>query len=374
VKSIVRRTDVCGVVGPTELGVLLHNTPMGLARATADNIVETLRTQQFLVRQGRARTQAWGGIVRYSARYEADSLDLLIDAETAWRRAKSKSVPVVALTQPVPPAERQDTCRSRIRAALDDNRFTLYAQPILDLSLNQVTRHEILLRLLDEANFPVPPSSFLDTAERVDEILAVDFWVLGRALELIMQGPETTHYHINLSGKSLTDGRLLEHIDAEMRRLDINPALLTFEITETAVIGNMTEARRFAHGIRELGCQLALDDFGSGYGSFTYLKYFPIDLVKIDGEFISNLLDTEADQVMVRSLVEICRALGIRTAAEFVEDSLTIELLRTYGVEFIQGYAVGKPQPIARPRGTAPVLLPPARQVPRWDIPRRATG
>ncbi|GIH12458.1 EAL domain-containing protein [Rugosimonospora africana] len=375
VTNLVSRGDMCGRVGANEIGVLMHNAPTRLARATAEAVLETLRSQEFLVRHSRVRAQAWGGLVRYSARTEADSLDLLVDAESAWRRAKARGAALKVLTEPAPAAERRDTCRGRILTAIQDNRFTLYAQPILDLNLNQVTRHEILLRLLDDTNAPVAPAGFLDIAERVDEILAIDMMVLDRALLLIAEGPETAHYHVNLSGRSLGDDRLLRHVDDQIRRLNVDAGQLTFEITETAVIGNMTEARRFAHSVRELGCQLALDDFGSGYGSFTYLKYFPIDLVKIDGDFISKICTTKVDQVMVRSVVDICAALGIRTIAEFAEDAPTVDLLRGYGIEFAQGYAIGKPAPIAQSRTVSSLALPTlGERSAKRDIPRSAAG
>ncbi len=130
----------------------------------------------------------------------------------------------------------------------------------------------------------------------------------------------------------------------------MDPAQLTFEITETALIGNLSEARRFADRIRDLGCSLALDDFGSGYASFRYLRIFPIDLVKIDGEYVVDLVDNPQDQVLVRALVQVCQAYGIHTVAEFVQDEGTLRLLRELGVDYVQGYLIGKPSPLTEGR------------------------
>ena len=134
-------------------------------------------------------------------------------------------------------------------------------------------------------------------------------------------------------------------MDRLIKHYGVNPEQLTFEITETALIGNLTEARRFADRIRDIGCQLALDDFGSGYASFRYLRLFPIDLVKIDGDYVVDLLRNPQDQVLVRALVQVCQAYGIHTVAEFVQDEPTLRLLRELGVDYVQGYLIGRPSP-----------------------------
>ncbi|WP_281893387.1 EAL domain-containing protein [Phytohabitans aurantiacus] len=347
VMQVAKRGDLCGVVGYGELGVLMHDTPLRAATARARAIVEALRGQSFVAGRHRLRVNAWGGLVRYRANDGASSFDLIIDAESAWRRAKETGESLHAWSQPAPADERAETCRTRVRAAVAGNGFTLYTQPILDLRLNQITRQEILLRPLNDAGEPVSPSPFLDIAERVDEMPVIDRWVLDRTLELIAQGPPTSHYQVNLNARSLDDPDLLGHVCDLIDQYGVDPRQITFEITETAIIGSRMQALTFANGVRELGCQLALDDFGTGYSSFSYLRSFPIDLVKIDGEFIVDLRNSPAAQAMVVSLVQMCRALGILTAAEYVKDGATIDLLRGYGVDFVQGEAVGMPRPIA---------------------------
>lgn len=347
VMQVAKRGDLCGVVGHGELGILMHDTPLRTATARARAIVEALRGQSFVAGRHRLRVDAWGGLVRYHAGGRASSFDLIIDAESAWRRAKETGESLHAWPQPAPADEREETCRTRVRAAVAGNGFTLYTQPILDLRLNQITRQEILLRPLNEAGEPVSPSPFLDIAERVDEMPVIDRWVLDKTMELIAQGPPTSHYQVNLNARSLDDPDLLGHVCDLMEQHRVDPRQVTFEITETAIIGSRVQALTFANGIREYGCQLALDDFGTGFSSFSYLRSFPIDLVKIDGEFIVDIRNSPAAQAMVGSLVQMCRALGILTAAEYVKDDATIELLRGYGVDFVQGEAVGMPRPIA---------------------------
>jgi len=225
------------------------------------------------------------------------------------------------------------------------DRFTLFAQPILELQSNTVTRHELLLRVLDETDGPQSPSQVLDTAEHLDAVYDIDMWVVERAMRLASDQPELS-LQINVSGRSVSDPRLTSEVERLIERYGVNPEQLTFEITETALIGNLSEARHFADRIRDLGCELALDDFGSGYASFRYLRIFPIDLVKIDGEYVVELVDNPQDQVLVRALVQVCQAYGIRTVAEFVQDEPTLRLLRELGVDYVQGYLIGRPAPL----------------------------
>jgi PAS domain S-box-containing protein len=355
-KKLARPADACGLVGRHEYGVLMQYTTIDTAIPIAEEIIDGLGGSRFMAapkstagpvrRTAPARLRVHGGLVRYDHHTPTGSIDLLIDAEAAWRRAKRNQEPLHALRQTPSAEERQETCRARVRAAVARNQFTLFVQPMRDLKLNRITRHEILLRILDDAGNAVPPSTFLDLAERVDEILPVDKWVIDHAMRLIGRGPQTSHYQINVSGRSLADPRLLDHVRQAVRHNGVKPEGVTFEITETALIGNLTQARRFTDGVQELGCQLALDDFGAGYNSYTYLKYLPIDLVKIDGDFIHNLPKSPADQAIVRSLVQVCRDLGIRTAAEYVQDDATVTLLGQYGVDFAQGFHIGEPKPV----------------------------
>ncbi|MCA2218436.1 EAL domain-containing protein [Jidongwangia harbinensis] len=343
-------SDPCGLLGRYEFGVLMPYTTLESATAKAEMVVGQLRSTRFLA--GCPRLDAFGGLVHYDYRLPSESIELLLDAETAWRRAKHEDRPLHVLRQPPSAEDRREICRAGIRSAVEQNRFALYAQPLRDLELNRTTRHEILLRVLDDVGRPIPPTTFLHLAEHVDEILAVDKWVINHALRLIGEGAQTSHYQINVSGRSLADPLLLEHLRAAVERFRVNPEHLTVEITETAAIGNLTVARRFADGVRELGCQLALDDFGTGNTPLGFLTKLPVDLVKIDGSFIQGLPDSEPLQAVVQGLVQICRKLGILTAAEYVQDDATLDLLRAYGVDFAQGFHVGEPEQLVadRPR------------------------
>ncbi|ASW53141.1 GGDEF domain-containing phosphodiesterase [Plantactinospora sp. KBS50] len=357
----------CGLVGPGLWGVLLAPADGSAeAAALATRVVDTFRRHLFGVPRKTLRLNTWAGVVHFASDVEATGFDLLVDGEHAARDARRNGTPVTVLDEPVAERDRTQRCRSRVRQAVADGRFALYAQPIVDLRRNEVTRHEILLRVRSEAGEPTAPWAFLDLAERTGEIIAVDKWVIDHALELIGRGAQTSHYQVNISGRSLADPGLLNHVTEAIHRYGVKPECLTFEITETALIENRNEALAFATGIREVGCQLALDDFGTGYGALVHLKYLPVDLVKIDEVFVVDLCRSPADQAVVSKLVELCHTLGISVAAEYVQDEETIELLRSCGVDFVQGYQTGRPEPIAvspeRPVRTVELLLGPLPQ------------
>jgi len=346
-EGLVGPDDRLGRVGPNEIGVLSAGTPWPLARRQAELLVEALRAHPFVLPEAWSRVRAWAGLVRYRPDGDAGSHDLLIDAEHAWREAREADRALTLVAHPVPTRDRQGSYRSRVADALGTDRFTLYSQPILELQSNTVTRHELLLRVLDETDGPQSPIQVLDIAERLDAVYDIDLWVVEQAMRLAAESPQLS-LQINLSGRSVGDPRLTAEIERLLRTYRVNPERLTFEITETALIGNLSEARHFADRMRDLGCQLALDDFGSGYASFRYLRIFPIDLVKIDGEYVVDLVDNPQDQVLVRALVQVCQAYGIHTVAEFVQDARTLRMLRELGVDYVQGYLIGRPLPVSQ--------------------------
>jgi PAS domain S-box-containing protein len=344
-EGVVRPDDLLGRVGPAEIGVLLAGASWAMARRQAELFVEALRAHPFVLPAAWSRARAWAGLVRFQPDGEPGSHDVLIDAEQAWRQARDADRPITLVADPVRVRDRQGSYRSLVAEALDTDRFTLVAQPIVELQTNKVTRHELLLRILDESGGTQSPTQVLEAAERLDAVYDIDLWVVERAMQIAADRPELA-LQINLSGRSIGDPRLTGEVERLIKRYGVNPEQLTFEITETALISNLSEARRFADRVRDLGCELALDDFGSGYASFRYLRLFPIDLVKIDGEYVVDLVDNPQDQVLVRALVQVCQAYGIHTVAEYVQDEPTLRMLRELGVDYVQGYLIGRPTPI----------------------------
>jgi EAL domain-containing protein (putative c-di-GMP-specific phosphodiesterase class I) len=237
----------------------------------------------------------------------------------------------------------------RLRRALAEDLFVLHFQPIVSLGDGRVAHYEALLRLADEPNGRlVWPGSFLPVAERYGLIRDIDRMVLDRVAAMLGSGhgEQGVGIAVNVSALSVTDGTMLAHIERRLALYGANPSRLVIEVTETAAISDMDTAKAFCAGVQALGCAVALDDFGAGFGSFQYLKHLPFTYLKIDGDFIRNLPSSRTDQLVVKALVGVVRGMGRQTIAEFVSDSPTLSMLRSYGVDYAQGFEVGRPRPI----------------------------
>ena len=221
--------------------------------------------------------------------------------------------------------------------------FVLYRQPIVELASGDVEQHEVLLRL-QKGKRHVGPTYFLAAAERYGMAQEIDRVVLIEAISMLENDTAGT-LDVNLSGSSVGDSELLRLIESELSRSGIEPGRLVVEVTETVAIGSMTAAIEFSHAVKSLGCGLALDDFGVGFGSLYYLKHLPFDYVKIDGEFVRDLTTNARDRAMVEGIVSMANGMGMKTIAEFVGDQPTVELLRELGVDRGQGYHLGEPAP-----------------------------
>jgi EAL domain-containing protein (putative c-di-GMP-specific phosphodiesterase class I) len=234
----------------------------------------------------------------------------------------------------------------RLRRALVEDLFVLHFQPIVSLTDGALSHHEALLRLDDEPGGLIAPGSFLPAAERYGLILEIDKMVLEKVAALLgAQQSGDVCIAMNLSALSVTDPAMLSHLERCLRRHRVNPAKLVIEVTETAAISDMESAKAFCAGVLALGCAVALDDFGAGFGSFQYLKHLPFTYPKIDGDFIRRLPASRTDQLVVRALAGVVRGMGRRTIAEFVGDETTISMLRSYGVDYGQGFEIGRPSP-----------------------------
>jgi EAL domain-containing protein (putative c-di-GMP-specific phosphodiesterase class I) len=243
---------------------------------------------------------------------------------------------------------------SHLQEALEQDRFELYAQRIVPISQNAVSgiHCELLLRLIDAAGKPVSPAGFMPAAERYNLATRIDRWVVEHALRFFTQYPQHLAQlklcTINLSGHSLGDASFQNFILNQLDRLTIPTKKVCFEITETAAITNFSVATHFIQALKARGCRFALDDFGSGLSSFGYLKNLPVDFLKIDGAFVKNIVDDPLDRAMVRSIHEIGHLMGKKTIAEHVENEMILNQLRLIGVDYAQGYGIGRPQPLAQ--------------------------
>jgi PAS domain S-box-containing protein len=232
----------------------------------------------------------------------------------------------------------------RVRDAMSEERMVLAAQPIVELATGTVCGQELLLRMRSRTGEIVMPSRFLPSAERFGLIGALDRWVIGQAADMAARGAAV---NVNLSAQSLGDPELAGLIERLLQHKGANPALVTFEITETALTEHLDLASRLTFRLAALGCEFALDDFGTGYGAFTYLKTLPIKHLKIDIEFVRDLLQNEASQHLVSATVQLARSFGQKTVAEGVEDAQTHERLRELEVDYVQGYLLGRPEVVS---------------------------
>ena len=233
---------------------------------------------------------------------------------------------------------------NQIREALDQHRFTLHAQPIVDVATGETVQHELLIRMLDEDGALVPPGQFLPVAEEYGLIREIDRWVIGQAARIAADGHPV---EINISARSLDDPDLAMVVERELQAAGADPANVVIEITETALMCDDDLGQSFIDAVSALGCGVALDDFGTGYGGFSYVKRLPVDSLKIDNEFVRDLPSSPASQHVVRAIVQLAKDFGHHTVAEGVEDDETLDLLRELGVEYAQGYGLGRPVPIA---------------------------
>jgi len=236
---------------------------------------------------------------------------------------------------------------ARLRRALDEDLFEVHYQPIVSLTDGRAAHYEALVRLADERSGAlVAPGRFLPAAERYGLIRDIDRLVLGRVAGLLGgSGRGGARVAVNMSALSVTDPTMLAHIERCLNAYGVDPCRLVIEITETAAISDMDRAQAFCRGVSVLGCAVALDDFGAGFGSFQYLTRLPFDYLKIDGGFVRELPSSPKDQLVVQALVGLARGMGTRTIAEYVTDRPTLQLLRRYGVDYAQGFELGRPHP-----------------------------
>jgi PAS domain S-box-containing protein len=244
----------------------------------------------------------------------------------------------------------------RIRDAIDEDRLVLYSQPIVPLTGGRPSE-ELLLRMIGRDGEVIPPGSFLPVAEKYGLIGEIDRWVITQAVRRAADRGRVIE--LNLSAASIGTPDLLPFIERQIRQAGADPADLVFEITETALMKDLAAGEAFAHGLADLGCGLALDDFGTGFGSFVYLKKLPITYLKIDIEFVRDLVTSHANLHVVKAIVSLARGFGLRTIAEGIEDEQTLTILRNEGVDFGQGYHLGRPAPTMERRAWRP--LGPAR-------------
>ncbi len=351
----LRSTDTVARLGGDEFAIILPHVDTSQALHVASQLLDVIRREAFVVTaKGSRRTTASIGVAPFPQRPDGlASEELLVEADIAMYDAKEAGRDQTCVFDAGSSRQLSLTARmtwvDEIRQALQEHRFTLYAQAIVPLQPGGTKRYELLVRMIGRDGDLIPPGAFLPVAERFDLVQDIDRWVVGRAIELLgerQRAGDDVRFEVNLSAKSLGQTDLPDDIERRLAAQGVDPSRLIFEVTETAAIVNVDRAKQFARRLTELGCGFALDDFGSGFASFYYLKHLPFDYLKIDGEFVEDIIASTTNQLVVQSLVTIARGLGKQTIAECVEDEETLELLRGYGVDYAQGYHLGRPGPV----------------------------
>lgn len=348
----VRKQDTLARLGGDEFGVLLENCSMHVAERVANALRRTIEDFRFVWEK-----QVFGigvsiGVVPIQGLGQTVS-SILSAADAACYAAKDRGRNRIHIYHEgdVELARRHGEMRwvNRIQTALEENRFELARQPIVSLSTSagMDTHYELLLRMRDEEGNIVLPDAFLPAAERYNLSVKLDRWVVREAFRLLTRDPDHLEKlflcSINLSGVSLADEDFLIFVTTELASTGLPPGKVCFEITETAAIANLSGAMRFIEVLRRVGCRFALDDFGSGLSSFAYLKSLPVDFLKIDGVFVKDIIEDPIDRELVRSINEIGHVMGKRTIAEFVESEEILAALGEIGVDYAQGFELGKP-------------------------------
>jgi diguanylate cyclase (GGDEF)-like protein/PAS domain S-box-containing protein len=349
----VRADDVTARLGGDEFALILRHCSIEQAERVAGTVIEAIRAIPF----------AWGGriydvgaSIGMTAISENSPVpsELLSQADVACYTAKAMGRNRVSVYEPgesdAHRHHRDLQVAANIRGAIEQNHFRLYAQEIRSLKPTESgSRHiELLLRLDDNGKI-VEPASFIPAAERYDLMANIDRWVVRTALGTYgdrIRAERDLSIAINLSANSLNDPLFWPFLQDELKTTRVLPNQIHLEITETALINNLSAAHALVSAARAAGCAIVLDDFGTGLSSFAYLKRFPVDYVKIDGTFMQSLKESGVDRAIVESINDIAHKLGARTVAECVEDAEAIEILRMIGVDEVQGFAISRPMPI----------------------------
>ncbi len=354
----VRNRDTLARLGGDEFGVLLENCSLDRALEIAETIRETISDFRFIWKDHSFSIGVSIGVtIIDQASHSVE--EVLSGADMACYAAKDLGRNRVHIYR----ADDADLHHrhiemqwaSRIAQAVQEDRFILHEHAIVALNEDKpINYREFLLRMVDERGALIPPYAFIPAAERYNMMTSVDRWVIANAFahlaceNVCPKGNNVERItFINLSGTSLSDAGLLEYIHSQLQHHQLPPQSICFEITETAAITDFRNALSFIHQIKAQGCRFALDDFGSGMSSFSYLKRIPVDFIKIDGSFVKNIQTDAMDRAVVKAITDIAHVGGIKTIAEYVQNEECRELLRDIGVDFAQGHGIDLPKPIS---------------------------
>jgi len=355
-KARVRKTDVVSRIGGDEFAILLHDASIAFIMEVAESFRDQLADYEFLYEGKVAEISCSVGVVVIDAEVESAE-KVLSQADLACYLAKLAGRNrvhryVVSDEESMSAMEIDMGWVGRIKKALDSNGFALMLQPIVDTRDQAVTRYEVLLRMVDDAGEFVMPEAFFPAADRFGLSAQIDQWVCTNGIAVLAERHKTvpqTRFSINLSSQTIADLSLCDVIEESLRAARLAPAALTFEVSESIAIRDMASTTAFFSRLRQLGCGTSLDNFGTGLASFAYVRSLPVDEVKISGRFVRNAAANPEDLAMVRAMTDIAHSLGKKTTSEMVEDEEIYGLMVQSGVDYGQGYYLGRPEMVLLP-------------------------
>jgi len=349
-RAHAKGTQMVARIGSDEFAILMEHVTEEASLAYAQSVREMLSTYQFVTSSHSYHVGASVGVALNTPEESLTASELLARADQACYLAKQNGRNTVykfSGEDEVVHALRNDAqWVPVIRNALADNKFFMVFQPVMKLPERHISHYEALIRMNGGSGEVFTPADFIPVAERMGLIHQIDLWVVEYVLDFMASLPPECgdiSMSVNLSGHAFRDASLLPLIKKKLDMTWISASRLVFEITETAAITNFAETRRMVARLRALGCRFALDDFGAGFASFSYIKNFPVDMLKIDGSFVADMINDTTDQLLVRSMVEVAHSLGKKVVAEYVENEGTMDMLAAFGVDYVQGHYVGLP-------------------------------
>lgn len=346
-----RDCDTLSRLGGDEFGLLLHDCSFSEAKQFAERVCRKIKASSVNFEDHGFNVTASIGVAMLSSATESAAKAVGF-AELACSVAKDQGQNRVETYREdnIDMVRREEQMRlvAHIQKALVEDRFELYCQPIQALAPGIRLHHsEILLRLLDENGKIFAPGNFIPAAERYHIMPSIDRWVVKKTLKMLSEYDKEAIrrgvYAINLSGQSFNEKDFLEFVHTELQNSGVPPECICFEITETAAVANLGKAVRFMESLRDVGCSFSLDDFGSGISSFGYLKSLPVNYLKIDGSIVKDIVTDKVSAAMVAAINEVGHTMNLRTIAEFVENDAIKSCLEEIGVDYVQGYGIGKP-------------------------------
>ncbi|MDJ0599626.1 MAG: EAL domain-containing protein [Crocosphaera sp.] len=349
----VRSSDILARLGGDEFALLLKGCSLEKAETIADNLRQLIQDFRFTWDQQLFAIGVSIGMVAINNENQTIA-SVLNAADAACYTAKERGRNRIYVYQPSDSELKKQIGQSqwivRLNNALIDNRFRLYCQKIISIQSPEKIHHEVLLRLLDESGNLISPLVFIPAAERYNLMAGIDQWVISNFLKMyseVYQEQSNNLYTINLSAITLKNDQLYNFIEEQLSYYKINPKHICFEITENTAITNLTQAIQLIEAIKQLGCYFALDDFGSGMSSLSYLKNLPVDYLKIDGSFVKNLAKNSVNYGLIDCFRRIGKVMSMKTIAECVEDQEILEILKEIGVDYAQGYGIERPMPLS---------------------------